>query len=178
MISSALCILSLYCLINLSSIKINFYLTDWNECFPHCLYEDENRSIFQNVALECRTRCRNSVIPSGIHHSQNPLELSQSCVLRGSNQDYNFTLLPNTMKWRVNKAILKNAVICYATPCGSYKDGRFGRTYRLRHSGEKSQWARNVSSNQQLRNVGFQKNHEASHPSILHSHLMKTSNLT
>jgi hypothetical protein len=33
------------------------------------------------------------------------------------------------------------------TPCGSYKDLRFGGIYRLHHQGEKNERARNIVNN-------------------------------
>jgi hypothetical protein len=43
---------------------------------------------------------------------------------------------------------LKNAVFWDVTQCGSYKNRRFGGSYRLHHQGEKNQRARNnVSCN-------------------------------
>jgi hypothetical protein len=35
----------------------------------------------------------------------------------------------------------KNAVFWDVTPCGSFKNQRFGETYRLHHQGEKNQLA-------------------------------------
>jgi hypothetical protein len=43
---------------------------------------------------------------------------------------------------------MKNGVFWDFTPCGSYKNLRFGGTYRLHHQGDKNRRARNnVSSN-------------------------------
>jgi hypothetical protein len=43
---------------------------------------------------------------------------------------------------------MKNSVFWYVTPCGSCKNRRFGRTYRLHHEGDKNRRAgSNVSSN-------------------------------
>jgi hypothetical protein len=45
---------------------------------------------------------------------------------------------------------MKNAVFRDVTPCGCFKNLRFGGTYRLHHQDEMNQRARNVSSNWQL----------------------------
>jgi hypothetical protein len=43
---------------------------------------------------------------------------------------------------------VKNAVFWDVTPCGSCKNGRFGRMYHLHHQGDKNwQSKNNVSSN-------------------------------
>jgi hypothetical protein len=38
---------------------------------------------------------------------------------------------------------MKNGVFWDLTPCGSYKNRRFGVTYRLLHQGDKNRWTRN-----------------------------------
>jgi hypothetical protein len=41
-------------------------------------------------------------------------------------------------------SLMKNAVFWDVTPCDSYKNQRFGGTYRLHHHGEENQLARHI----------------------------------
>jgi hypothetical protein len=49
------------------------------------------------------------------------------------------------MSWRT-KNITKNGVLWDVSPCGSCKNRRFGRTWRLLHQGDKNRWTRNNTS--------------------------------
>jgi hypothetical protein len=52
---------------------------------------------------------------------------------------------------------MKNGVFWDVTPCGSYKNRRFGGTWRLLHQGDKNRWTRNNTNCNQQPTYGTKK---------------------